>query len=261
MADKVMAPTILAMKGREQRIVCLTAYDFPTCQIADRAGVDVILVGDSLGNVVLGYETTVPVSLDDMIHHTRAAARAKPRALLLSDLPFGSYQISTADAVASAVELAKAGAEAVKLEGAYTDEIAAIVRAGIPVMGHVGLTPQSVNEFGGFRVQGKGEQAKKVMEQALAIEAAGAFGIVIELIPAALAKEITHALRIPTIGIGAGAECDGQVQVFHDLLGFSGQKYKHIGLYAHAAHDLQAAVERYTADVRESRFPTSENSF
>src|SRR5688572_9369275 len=194
MADKVTAPRIRAMKEAGDKIVCLTAYDAYFGRLADQAGVDLVLVGDSLANVILGYPNTVPVTLEEMAHHVRAVRRGVSRALLVADLPFGSYNASVEQAVNSAVELMKAGAEAVKLEGEYSEAISAMVKAGIPVMGHVGMTPQSVHNFGGFKLQGKGKSAEPVLQAAKAVEQAGAFSIVLELIPATLSKSITEAL-------------------------------------------------------------------
>ena len=241
-------------------IVCLTAYDAVTGALADASGVDVILVGDSVANVVLGYETTVPVTLDQMCHHFSAVRRVVKRALLVADMPFGSYQSSTAQAVDTAVTFMKAGAEAVKLEGTYDEAVQAIVRAGIPVMGHVGMTPQSVNAYGGFKVQGKGKEADVVTGAARSIQDAGAFSIVLELIPAALAKQITAELAIPTIGIGAGVDCDGQIQVFHDLVGLTPYRFKHAKRYINAWESFGTALSEYGADVRSREFPGPENS-
>lgn len=238
------------MKAQGKKIVSVTAYDAATGAIADQAGVDIVLVGDSVGNVSLGYKNTLPVNLEQMIHHTQATARGVQNALLVGDLPFGSYQAGVSDAVRSSVALVKAGAEAVKLEGIYTDEIAAIVKAGIPTMGHVGMTPQSYYSFGGHKVQGKGEDAIRVMEHALAVEAAGAFAIVLELIPEELADEITHRLQIPTIGIGAGPHCDGQVQVFHDVVGLTELRLKHAKRHAEGWTIFRDAIKAYSDEVR-----------
>jgi len=258
--SKITAPKIRSMKG--QRIVCVTAYDYPTALVADAAGVDVVLVGDSLGNVVLGYPNTLPVSLEEMIHHTSAAARGCENALLVADMPFGSYQASVSDAVSSAIELVKAGAEAVKLEGPYTEAIEEIVRAGIPVMGHVGMTPQSVNAFGGFRVQGRGNQADAVSAAAKAVANAGAFSMVLEMIPAVVAKRITDEVPVPTIGIGAGSDCDGEVQVLHDILGLlPGEMFKHTKRYSEGRDLMVNAVKQYADDVRNCKFPTDDNTF
>lgn len=259
MPNRATAPSILAMKGT-QPIVCVTAYDAVTGGIADEAGVDLILVGDSVGNAVLGYDTTLPVTLDELLHHLRAVRRAVKKTFLVADMPFGTYQSSPSQAVDSAVALMRAGAEAVKLEGPYVEEITAIARAGIPVMGHVGMTPQSVNAFGGFKLQGKGDAGEAVLNDAKAVEAAGAFSVVLELIPAALSAAITSALAIPTIGIGAGVECDGQIQVFHDLVGLSQYRFKHAKRYAEGWDSFASALSSYAEEVRARGFPGAEHS-
>lgn len=261
MLDKVTAPKVRDMKARGQKIVCLTAYDANGAAIADAAGVDVILVGDSVGNVALGYESTLPVSLDEMLHHTAAASRACPRALLVADMPFGSYQSSVEQAVDSAVMLVKAGAEAVKLEGSFQKEIAAIVKAGIPVMGHLGMTPQSIHSFGGHKVQGRADAADRILNEAKQLEEAGVFAMVLELVPSELSYQISAAVSVPTIGIGAGVGCDGQVQVFHDILGLSGKLFKHAKRYTNARSTFIRAIRRYSHEVRDKSFPTDENSF
>lgn len=260
MGEKVTAPKVRALKGRRP-IVCVTAYDAPTAAIAEEAGVDVILVGDSVGNVVLGYDTTLPVNLDEMVHHVRAVARACRNPLLVADLPFGAYQASVAQAVESAVVLMKAGAAAVKFEGDYPEIVTALTRAGIPVMGHVGMTPQSVHRFGGFRVQGRGEGGQEVLDHARRLDAAGVFAIVLELIPAALAAEVTAALECPTIGIGAGPGCDGQIQVFHDLVGLGAESFRHARRYAEVRQVMVEGLARYADEVRQGAFPTEEHSF
>jgi 3-methyl-2-oxobutanoate hydroxymethyltransferase len=260
MSDKVTAPIVRGMKDKGAKIVVVTAYDAPFGEMADEAGVDVVLVGDSLGNVVLGYPSTLPVSLDDMVHHTAATARGVKRALIVADMPFGSYQSSPAQAVDSAIRLVKAGAEAVKLEGAYTAEVKAILKAGIPVMGHVGMTPQSVNKFGGHRVQGKGDGAQEVLDSAAALDEAGVFSMVLELVPSALAQEVTRKVSCPTIGIGAGPYCDGQVQVLHDMLGLSVQKFRHAKRYAEGREAFVEALRSYASEVRDGGFPGSEHS-
>lgn len=261
MSDKVTAPRLVQMRQKGEKIVCVTAYDFSSAQLAEEAGIDMVLVGDSLGNVIQGHSTTLPVELEDIGYHTRAVARGLSRPLLVADLPFGSYNISVEQAVESSIYLMKCNAEAVKLEGAYTDEIRAIVKAGIPVMGHVGFTPQSVNNFGGFRVQGKGEHAEEVLTMAKQIEDAGAFGIVLELIPGELAERITEALSIPTIGIGAGENCSGQVQVWHDVLGLAERQYKHAKFYMQGRVQMIEALKTYTQEVKQGEFPTGENTF
>jgi len=261
MPDRVTAPKLRELKARNEPIVCLTAYDATFGQIADEAGVDVILVGDSAGNVVFGHRTTIPVELEHIELLTQAVRTGVKNALVVADLPFGSYQESVAQAVKSAVALMKAGADAVKLEGVYTEEIRAIVKAGIPVMGHVGFTPQSVHGFGGFKVQGRGEAGKDVMEDAIAVEQAGVFAMVLELIPAQLAAQITARVDAPTIGIGGGPECSGQIQVMHDILGLSDWKPKHASRYLEGRDLVRAAFQSYVKDVRDRSFPTSENSF
>ena len=261
MLPKLTAPKVLAMKASGEPVVCLTAYDIVTASIADEAGVDVVLVGDSVGNVMLGYDTTLPVTLADMVHHTKAARKGVKRALFMADMPFGSYQSSVAQAVDLAVELMKAGAEAVKLEGRYFDEVAAIVKAGIPVMGHLGMTPQSINAFGGFKVQGKGDAAQELIEDAKKLEQAGAFSMVLELVPADVAEQVTKAVACPTIGIGAGVGCDGQIQVFHDIVGLSRMKLKHAKRYAEGYCSLLEGVQEYTREVRDKSFPSDEHSF
>jgi 3-methyl-2-oxobutanoate hydroxymethyltransferase len=259
MAEKMTAPRVRLMKG--ERIVCVTAYDAPSARIADEAGVDIVLVGDSLGNAVLGFENTLPVTLEQMAHHTRAAAAGCKSALLVADLPFGSYQASVSDAINASVTLVRAGAEAVKLEGTFVEAIEAIVRAGIPVMGHVGMTPQSVNAFGGFRVQGRGDKAELVVESAKAVEGAGAFSIVLEVIPAIVAKRVTTSVSVPTIGIGAGIECDGEIQVWHDILGLSEETFKHSKKFVEGRSIFAEALRDYADAVRNRIFPADENSF
>ena len=261
MADKVTAPKIRGMKTSGNKVVCLTAYDAYFGRLADESGVDLILVGDSMANVVLGYPNTVPLTLEETVHHVRAVRRGVSRALLVADLPFGSYNASVEQAVNSAVELMKAGAESVKLEGDYSEAIEAMVKAGIPVMGHVGMTPQSVNNFGGFRVQGKGDAGDDVLRKAKSVEEAGAFSIVLEVIPSALSKRITEALQIPTIGIGAGPDCDGQIQVFHDALGLSRETFRHAKKFVEGEQLLLQGIKDYACEVRNESFPTAENSF
>lgn len=253
------APAIRAMKGGTP-IVCLTAYDAVTGALADSAGVDLILVGDSVGNVVLGYETTVPVTLEEMVHHVRAVRRSVSNALLVADMPLGSYGSSVAQAVDSAVTLAKAGAEAVKLEGPFAEEIQAIQKVGIPVVGHIGMTPQSVNLFGGFKVQGRGEGEAAIVEAARVVANAGAFAVVLELIPAPLSEIITAEVPIPTIGIGAGVGCDGQIQVFHDMVGLTPHRFRHAKRYAETWSVLDGAIRGYAAEVRDRSFPTDDHA-
>jgi 3-methyl-2-oxobutanoate hydroxymethyltransferase len=261
MADRVTAPLLQKMKAKGQKIVCLTAYDATAAMIAEAAGVDLVLVGDSLGNVVQGHSTTLPVQLEHIEYHTRCVAPFIKRALLVADLPFGSYQVSPVQAVESSIRLMKAGAQAVKLEGTFTEAITAIARAGIPVMGHEGMTPQSVHAFGGFRVQGKGSAGEDVARRCREVEEAGAFSIVLELIPAEIAREITGSLHIPTIGIGAGAGCDGQIQVWHDVLGLQAEVFRHAKPYTPGRKDFVEALTAYATEVREGSFPGPENSF
>lgn len=248
------------MKARGEKVVCVTAYDTPTAQMADAAGVDVVLVGDSVGNVVLGYESTVPVTMAEMLHHTRAVVRGVGHALVVADMPFGSYQASTESAVNAAVECMKAGAQAVKLEGAYPEAVRAMVRAGIPVMGHVGMTPQSVHAFGGFRVQGKGEEGKVVIDAAKALDEAGVFAMVLELIPSELARTISATVACPTIGIGAGVGCDGQIQVFHDVMGLSTFRLRHAKRYVEGYSLMVDGLKQYADEVRSSAFPGDEHA-
>jgi 3-methyl-2-oxobutanoate hydroxymethyltransferase len=257
---------IRALKRRHEPIVMLTAYDFPSARLVDQAGADVILVGDTLGMVVLGYDTTVPVTMDEMLHHVKAVTRGAKHAFVVADMPFMSYQAGAQDALRNAARFLKeAGAHAIKLEGgvAVAETVRALVDAGIPVMGHIGLTPQAVHQFGGWKVQGKTPQsAIRLMNDALALERAGAFAVVLELVPTPLAALISKRLRVPTIGIGAGAGCDGQVQVFHDLLGlFDEFTPKHTRRYLNAGDLMRDALAAYAADVREGRFPTDEQSF
>lgn len=263
--NKVTITGIQKKKGKE-KITMLTAYDFPMARILDQAGIDIILVGDSLGNVILGYPNTLPVTMEDMIHHTKAVARACSHALLIADMPFMSYQISVQEAVRNAGRfLQESGAEGVKLEGgmAVKDQIKAIVRCGIPVMGHVGLTPQSVHSFGGYKVQGKEEEAaKRVLADAQAVEDAGAFSLVLEGVPLKLGQQITEKLKIPTIGIGAGPHCDGQVLVTYDLLGLY-QEFvpKFVKRYADLHGIIHQAISTYKEEVEKGSFPTELHSF
>jgi len=269
---KITAPGILARKfasasnGSSRKIVALAAYDYPTAQLIDDAGVDIVLVGDSLGMVVLGSKNTLSVTVDETVYHTRAVRRGIWRALLVADMPYGSYHLGDADAVRNALRLVKeAGAEAVKVEGGErrVDRIARLVEADIPVMGHIGLTPQSVHSMGGFRVQGKTiDAAERLLRDARAVEAAGAFSIVLECIPRELAAEITRELRIPTIGIGAGRDCDGQILVLHDLIGLSlGRAPRFARRYANVAETISRAVGEYVQDVRIGAFPTDAESY
>jgi 3-methyl-2-oxobutanoate hydroxymethyltransferase len=261
MPERITAPAIRAKKAKGEKVVCVTAYDHPSGRIADEAGVDLILVGDSLGNVVLGYENTLPVTLEQMCHHTSAVARAVKRALLVADLPFGAYESSPAKAVESAVALVKAGASAVKPEGARLEAVEAILGAGIPVMGHVGMTPQAVHAFGGFRLQGKGDAGEAVQQAACALDAAGAFAIVLELIPMALARRISEKIGCPTIGIGAGPHCDGQVQVFHDVLGIGSDTFRHAKRYLEGSCLMRDSLAAFAKEVRDGVFPQEEHGF
>ena len=252
------------MKTAGERIVCVTAYDFPSARLVQQAGFEVVLVGDSLGNVVLGYDTTIPVTLDDVLHHTRAVARGAPDLLVVADMPFMTFNVSVDDALRNAGRLLQeGGAHAVKLEGG--EPVAGAVRrlteSGIPVMGHLGLTPQSVNQLGGYRVQGRTlEQAQRLLDDADALEEAGAFSVVLEAVPAELARIVTDRLRVPTIGIGAGPDCDGQIQVWHDILGFGARRPKHAKRYADLNETIGTALAAYVQEVREGRFPAPEHA-
>jgi 3-methyl-2-oxobutanoate hydroxymethyltransferase len=263
---RVSTADIREMKQRGEKIVMTTAYDFPTARLVEDGGADVILVGDTLGMVVLGYDSTLPVTMEDMIHHTKAVMRGSTRALVVGDMPFMSYQIGWQDAMKNAARfMQEAGCGAVKLEGGVrsAEIVAKLVEAGIPVMGHIGLTPQSVNQFGGWKVQGKTPAAAvQLMHDAQALEQAGAFAIVLELVPAPLAELLTQRLSVPTIGIGAGPHCDGQVQVFHDMLGlFDAFAPKHARRYAEAGALIRDALRQYTAEVKSGAFPTAKQSF
>ena len=250
------------MKAAGEPIVMITAYDAPSARVVDAAGVDVVLVGDSLGMVMLGHTSTLPVTMDDMVHHTAAVSRGVSHALVVADMPFMSYRITHEEALRNAARfLAEAGANAVKLEGGadVAPLVEAMTAAGIPVMGHVGLTPQSVNVFGGYKVQARDTaSALKLVEDCLALEAAGAFAVVLELVPAEVASLVSEELSIPTIGIGAGAGCDGQVQVFHDLLGIGDFTPRHAKRYAEIGAAMTEAVSAYAADVRGGVFPGEE---
>jgi len=263
--DKITTRTLKRLNSDGIKITAITAYDTPAARLADAAGIDIVLVGDSVGNTVLGYETTVPVTMEEMLHHLKAVRRGVKRALLVADMPFLSYGVRIADAVKNAGELMKAGAEAVKLEGAtppILESIRAMVGIGIPVMAHLGMTPQSVHQFGGFVVQGRTEKgAESLTEAAQAVEAAGAFSLVLELMPAQTAEQVTRSVNIPTIGIGAGAGCDGQIQVLHDVIGLSEHVYKHAKQYVDTGDQIRKALEQYAEEVRNGTFPGSENSF
>lgn len=253
-------------KNKGEKISMLTAYDFTTAQLLDGAGVNSILVGDSLGMTMLGYETTLEVTMDDMIHHTKAVSRGVKQALIIGDMPFMSYHISIEETLRNAGRFIKeAGAHAVKLEGGYemVEKIQALVAAKIPVVGHLGLTPQSVNMFGGFKVQGKSaEQAQKIIDEARALEEAGVFAIVLECVPSALAKIITGKINVPTIGIGAGKDCDGQVLVIQDILGmYQGLQPKFVKRYKETGADIIEATQTYIKEINEGSFPAEEHTF
>jgi 3-methyl-2-oxobutanoate hydroxymethyltransferase len=257
---RVTATALRAMKQASRPIVMVTAYDHPGARLVEQAGVDAVLVGDSLGMTVLGFDSTLPVTMEDMVRHTAAVSRACTRVLVVADMPFMSYQASKQDGMRNAGRLiAEAGAHAVKLEGATESTLEltrALVDAGIPVLGHLGLTPQSVNSLGGYSVQAReADSAALLLRQCVQLEAAGAFGIVLECIPAELAERASALVSVPTIGIGAGVGCDGQVQVFHDLLGLSGFTPRHAAVYAEIGAAIRAAVESYTSDVRDRSFP------
>ena len=264
--DRITTRKILDMKRKSQRIVELTAYDYPSAMLADEAGVDIILVGDSLGMVVLGYENTLKVTLEDMIYHTKAVVRGAKRPLVITDMPFMSYQISKEQALENAGRIIKEGeAQAVKLEGGdrMIETIAFITQSGIPVQAHLGLTPQSIHQIGGYSVQGKSDKAaRKMLSDAIAIEQAGAFSLVLECVPDQLAKLISEEISIPTIGIGAGKDTDGQVLVFHDLLGYSrGYLPKFVRRYENLADSIKMAIEHYSEDVRNGLFPGDEEVY
>jgi 3-methyl-2-oxobutanoate hydroxymethyltransferase len=264
--EKVTVPVLLEMKRRGEKIAMLTAYDYQTARIEDAAGVEVILVGDSLGMVVLGYDTTIPVTVDEVVHHLKAVSRAKPRAMLVGDLPFMSYQAGVEDAVRNAGRLVKEGlAEGVKLEGGRRmgPVIRAILDADIPVMGHLGLTPQSIHRFGGYRVQGKdATSAERLVEEAKFLADSGCFSIVLEGIPSRLAGKITDSVGIPTIGIGAGAHCDGQVLVVNDMLGMADDFHpKFVKRYGEIGKTMSAAFEEFVAEVKKGKFPGDEHSY
>ena len=264
--SKVTVPYVLERKLHGHKLTCITAYDYPTARLADEAGIDVILVGDSLGQVVLGYDSTVPVTLDELLHHTRAARRGSRRSLLVMDLPFGSYQVNDEDGLHAAVRAVKeAGAEAVKLEGGRKRAalIRRLVDAEIPVMGHVGLTPQSVHAMGGYGVQGRTlDSAGRILADAQAVEDAGAFAVVLEGIPRELAVMITERLRIPTIGIGAGPDCDGQILVFHDLAGLTfGAPAKFVRRYASLGEAIAKALADFRHDILAGDYPSDGESY
>lgn len=262
---RITVRTLAARKRRGERIAMLTAYDFAFARIFDQSGIDVLLVGDSLGNVVQGHDTTLPVTLDEIVYHTRLVARGCRRALVVGDMPFGSYQVSPEDAVRSAIRFVKeGGAQAVKLEGGVSmaETIARITRAEIPVMGHVGLTPQAVHRMGGFRVQGRSaDERARVLADAEAVQDAGAFAVVLEGMPAELAAEITGKLEIPTIGIGAGPGCDGQVLVLHDMLGLNDWTPSFVKQYADLGAATARAARAFAEDVAAQKFPAEEHCY
>jgi 3-methyl-2-oxobutanoate hydroxymethyltransferase len=263
---KVTPVDIQQMKREGRKITMLTAYDYPTALLEDRAGIDVILVGDSVGMTVLGYENTIPVTMEEMIHHTKAVTRGAKSALIIGDMPFMSYHTSEREAILNAGRFIKeGGADAVKLEGGASvkEIVRAIVKAGIPVMGHIGLTPQTISMLGGFKVQGKDAQtAQRIIDDALLLEEAGAFSVLLEAIPAPIAKRITERLNIPTIGIGAGPHCDGQVLVVHDMLGlFDRFTPKFAKRYVNLSQEMLKAFETYRQEVLQGIFPTDQHSF
>ncbi len=264
--EKVSAPSLRASKERGERLVCLTAYDYPTARIVDEAGIDVILVGDSLGNVVLGYGNTVPVTLEEILIHVKAVRRAVQRALLVADMPYGSFHTGADEAVRNALRLVKeGGAEAIKLEGGHkrVSLVKRLVDEEIAVMGHIGLTPQSINKLGAYRVQGKtAKAAREMLDDARALEDAGVFAVVLEVVPREIARMITESLSIPTIGIGAGAHCDIQVLVLHDMLGFSfGKQARFVRPYANLRETITDAVSRFAEDVRNGTYPAEGESY
>ena len=263
---RVTITEIKEMKHRKEKIPMLTAYDYVTAQMIDEAGIPLILVGDSLGMVMLGYESTIPVTIDEMIHHTKAVVRGARKALVVGDMPFMTYHMSLSDALHNAARfIQEAGAQAVKLEGGevVADTVRRLVGCGIPVMGHIGLTPQSIHQLGGFKVRGKGlEEARKLLNDAHVLEESGAFAVVLECTPSPLSRLITQELSIPTIGIGAGPDCDGQVQVISDLLGlYTDFVPKHAKRYARLAGEIKAAVSSYAGEVKSRNFPTAEQSY
>jgi 3-methyl-2-oxobutanoate hydroxymethyltransferase len=263
---KLALPKLAEMKRRAEKIVMVTAYDAPGARFAEDAGIDVVLVGDTAAMVVLGYDGTVPVTMDEMLFLTRTVARAARRPIVIGDMPFGSYQVSDEAAVENAIRFVKeAGADAVKLEGAgpSLSRVRAIVGAGIPVMGHVGLTPQSATMLGGFKTQGKtAEAALSLVEDAAALEDAGCFAVVLEAVPAPVAAEVTRRLAVPTIGIGAGPDCDGQVLVYHDLLGLTeGHLPRFVKRYGNLSREIRDALESYAEDVRSGTFPEEQHTY
>ncbi len=263
---RVTINDIKEMKLRKEKIAMLTAYDFTTARLIDEAGIPLILVGDSLGMVVLGYESTIPVTMDEMLHHTKAVVRGAKKAHVIGDMPFMTYQTSSTDALRNAARfIQEGGAQSIKLEGgvAVAETVQRLVTSGIPVMGHIGLTPQSIHQLGGFKAQGKTpESALRLIRDALSLEEAGAYAVVLESVPYALAKLITEKLKIPTIGIGAGPDCDGQVQVISDLLGLYTEFVpKHAKQYVKLAPQIKEATSQYIKEVKEAGFPTTQHSY
>ncbi|MFC5403775.1 3-methyl-2-oxobutanoate hydroxymethyltransferase [Cohnella soli] len=267
MKQALTVPKLKAMKSQKKPITMLTAYDYPSAMLSEEAGVDVILVGDSLGNVVLGYDTTVPVKLEDMIYHTRAVVRGAPSTMVVTDMPFATYRLGPEATFRNAARIMQeGGAHAVKLEGGaeLADEIRLLTSAGIPVLGHIGLTPQSVLQIGGYKVQGKNsDEAEKMLKDAKALEEAGAFGIVLELVTEELAAAVSHSIGIPTIGIGAGRGCDGQVLVYHDVLRYGSniRDKKMVKSYANIGDTIRTALTEYVEEVRGKQFPEEKHAF
>jgi len=261
----ITTETILLMKKKKEKIACLTAYDYPTARILDEAGIEIILVGDSAANVVAGEKNTLPITMSDMLYHTKVVARAVKNALVIADMPFLSYQCSIDEAVKNAGSFLKVGAAGVKIEGAgpVLKTIEKLVQIGIPVMGHLGLTPQSIHKFGGYKLRGKTKREKEqILKDAKNLESAGCFSVVLEKIPMSLAKKITKSLKIPTIGIGAGPYCDGQILVLHDMLGFyEGFKPKFVKQYAQIGFEIKKAVMEYINEVKTGIYPDKEHSF
>lgn len=264
--EKVTTKTFLEMKRKGEKIAVLTSYDFPTAKIIESAGIEAIIVGDSAGNVFYGYETTLPVTMAQMLSHVQAVSRAVERPLVIADMPFLSYQVSLPQAIENAGRFLKeAGAQAVKLEGGLEmiETVSKLVSVGIPVMGHIGLLPQSIHRFGGYKAQGREETARKyLVDSAVALEGAGCFSIVLEAMLSRVAREITERLKIPTIGIGAGPHCDGQVLVIYDMLGITSEfNPKYLRLYAHLGGEIQRAVEDYIRDVKSGEYPSEKESY
>jgi len=265
MMEKVTVKTIVEKKRRGEKISALTAYDYSSAIIVDNAGIDIILVGDSLGNTILGYESTLPVTMEDMLHHVKAVARGRKRSLLIADMPYMSFHLSPQETVRNASLFIREGAEGVKIEGGKKriDMVKALLDAEIPVMGHIGLTPQSIHIFGGYRVQGKEmESAKALIEDAIALEETGVFSIVLESVPTEVSKIITKTVKIPTIGIGAGPFCDGQILVFHDLLGLTpGYLPKFVRKYADLQNIIDTSIKSYIEDIKNGKFPDEMESY